>query len=108
MRSGHFRRAVMDDAMSTFAEAAFNRDHAYMPIFLGRGEVREEHWVSVNLKSPSVLDALNAISAAAGSLSWQVQYYGPRPIAADAYVMIASAERAYSLFPPGRKRIEGK
>ncbi|CAN5748552.1 hypothetical protein BH18ACI5_BH18ACI5_02770 [soil metagenome] len=95
------RRASMADAMARFSELALTPTHWYFTGQFRRGEsAMSQRTVTVKLPNPTVLEALNAMSRSAGSLSWTVSYVSSVANATGARVSIVEPDQTYGLTPP--------
>ena len=93
------RNVPLPDAMIRFSGMALTREHSYMTVHYRQGETRSERTVSVLLRHPTVLEALNALSRAAGSLSWTVSYAGYGATSDLAQISLIATDTAYVLSP---------
>jgi hypothetical protein len=100
------RSVPLPEAMVRFAGIALTSEHSFMKVHFRQGEVRSERTVSVRLRHPTVLGALDALSRAAGSLSWTVRYGGHEGTGDLAQVSLVAADTAYVLSPPRKLVIE--
>jgi hypothetical protein len=69
---------------------------AHMP----GGETRREPLVSLSLHDKTLFEVLNAISAAAGHVSWVVTYRSSTPTAETAGIAFLAGDTHYLAVPP--------
>ena len=105
------RRSTMPDALAVLARLALSHEHRvmtvhYPPLKASAIETRTEPLVTFSLQEPSLLEALNAISKAAGNLSWLVRYRTAAASAEVATVSFVALDRSWSAFPPGSLSFE--
>lgn len=95
-----FRSLPLPEAMISLFRIALSREHSYMTVHLTEGEAPLNRRVSIRLRNPTFLDALNAVSRAGGSLSWTVSYAGNRATGDRAQISLVATDTAYVLSPP--------
>ena len=100
------RSVTLPEAMVRFSAVALTKEHSYMTVHFSQGETRSEPTVSVSLRHSTMLDALDALSRAAGSLSWTVIYEGSEGTRELAQISLLAEDTAYVLFPPRKPVIE--
>ena len=60
------RAVTLPEAIIGLSRVAWTSEHSFMTVHFRQGELPLRRTLSVSLRSPTVLDALNAISSAAG------------------------------------------
>jgi hypothetical protein len=73
-----------------------------MTVRLKTGDSTRDRTISVTLQSPTLLQALNAMSRA-GELSWKVSYVATPGSANVARVELVATDTAYVLIPPRKQ-----